>query len=539
MAKTTPHIYWLHGFAGCGKSSISLEVAKIYAGSGRLLANYFFFRGAGDRSTMNRFAVTIASQLVTAIPGTAPLIEAAVRAEPGVVTGEVALATQLDLLILHPFQTVLSTGALGETLAKGPFFIVVDGLDECEDKQGVEEFIDHMLAFFKQHPSIPLRLFIASRVEQHIRERLEIGGVQLGNLDNHSPDHDIEKYLHVSFQRAAKRDHVIRAYVKAHGQWPVKSDLNELIKHIGGSFVLASTIFKFIIQPATKADPWTPMERLPLTLKMNGLDGLYAQTLARSQHLPHFHNIISTIALLKEPLTIVEIANLLGIQTFEVVHVLLNLQAIIHVPGTDDQGRVTLCHTSLHDFLTTERRSGIFFVPRSFHLYLSYHCFSSIFDTGANAKGPLLHYGQGHYIGHWKACDEPIDEIEQSKANQSLFVGRMSSHAFLCTLLWYSLMLDASELGDPSLLDLLTKCAQHFALAVECPDTRRTRRWLEMKTWSVPMNIYTGMRKSRFTEQTHKAVKLASTTIHTKVRLVEHLAYIVVGLKTVNTCIVS
>ena len=97
-----PHIYWLHGFAGCGKSAVFLEVARIYARSGRLLASYFFFRGAGDRSTMNRFAPTLASQLMAAIPATAPLVEAAVKAEPGVVTDDASLATQLDLLILSP-----------------------------------------------------------------------------------------------------------------------------------------------------------------------------------------------------------------------------------------------------------------------------------------------------------------------------------------------------------------------------------------------------------------------------------------------------
>ncbi|KAJ2924168.1 hypothetical protein H1R20_g12926, partial [Candolleomyces eurysporus] len=69
---------------------------------------------------------------------------------------------------------------------KGPFIIVIDGLDECEDRRGVEEFINYMLAFFEEHPTIPLRVFIASRVEQHIRACLETDGVVLGNLDSHS-----------------------------------------------------------------------------------------------------------------------------------------------------------------------------------------------------------------------------------------------------------------------------------------------------------------------------------------------------------------
>ncbi|KAJ2926783.1 hypothetical protein H1R20_g10306, partial [Candolleomyces eurysporus] len=310
----TPHIYWLHGFAGCGKSSISLEVAKIFAKSGCLLASYFFFRGAGDRGTMERFTVTLASQLVAAIPATAPLVEAAVKAQPGLVTGDVSLATQLDLLLLSPFQAVVEAGILEEAVARGPFLIVIDGLDECEDKSGVEELIDHMLDFFENHPTIPLRVFIASRVEQHIRGRLEVDGVRLGDLNSHWPREDIETFLQGSFQAVAKRDRVIRAYVQAHGKWPTRLNMDELVEHVGESFVLASTTFKFIIQPATEEDPSTPMERLPLTLRMNGLDTLYAQTLTRSQHLLHFRHIISTITLLETPLPIAGIAELLEIE---------------------------------------------------------------------------------------------------------------------------------------------------------------------------------------------------------------------------------
>jgi hypothetical protein len=165
---------------------------------------------------------------------------------------------------------------------------------------------------------------------------------------------------------------VVSAYIQEHGDWPTKADKGKLVDHIGGSFIFASALFKYIVDPTN--DQSTPMERLPHTLNMNpGLDTLYVQTLSRSQHLPYFPDIISTLALLFEPLPVVGIAELLGIRTFEVIRVLVNLQAIIHIPGTDELP-VTLCHTSLRDFLTTESRSGGFFAPPSYHLYLLYRC---------------------------------------------------------------------------------------------------------------------------------------------------------------------
>ncbi|RXW20233.1 hypothetical protein EST38_g5623 [Candolleomyces aberdarensis] len=367
----TPHIFWLHGFAGCGKSAVSLKIAEVFEESGRLLASYFFFQKAGDRSTMNRFVVTLASQMASTLPATVPLIEAALEADAGLLNNSVSLTRQLERLVYRPFRAVMEGDILEMALTKGPFLIVIDGLDECDDKPGVEEFIDHMLLFFEENPTIPLRIFVASRVEQHIRERLDGNGVLLCNLDNHLPKKDIKKFLESSFDSRAKRDRVIRAYVKAHGKWPTKLDMGKLLKHIGSSFILASTVFKFIVQSPTREDPLTPMARLPLTLEMNGLDGLYQQTLARSQHVPYFHDIISTITLLRHPRPIVGIAQFLGIEAFQVVHVLLNLQAIVHVPGSDEQGDVTF-----PEHLTQSSPTGeetVYVTPRRMSLEDSFH----------------------------------------------------------------------------------------------------------------------------------------------------------------------
>ncbi|KAJ2932837.1 hypothetical protein H1R20_g4248, partial [Candolleomyces eurysporus] len=517
LGTKTTHVYWSHGFAGSGKSAVSLEIARIYAGSGRLLASYFFFRNAGDRSGMTRFAVTLASQLVATVPATASFINAAIEAEPGLLTQGVSLATRLERLVYEPFRAVVERGMIDKTLVESPFIFVIDGLDECEDKQGVMDFIDHMLDYFKRHPSIPLRFFIASRVEEHIRARLYNDVVLLDNLDSHGADKDIEMFLEGSFQAASVHDRVIQEYIRAHGKWPTKSHMNDLVGHIKGSFVLASTIFKFIAQPATEEDPSTPMERLPLTLKINGLDPLYAQTLARSQHLRHFRQIISAIALLRMPFTVVGLASLLGIERFEIVHVLLNLQAIIHLPGADEEGQVTVCHTSLREFLRIESRSGQFFVPPSFQLHLSYHCFSSLFGP-SRIFVSRVEYGRWFSDVHWDsfvssdACDF-VTEIERLKACQRLHIDRLPYSAFLCSMIFYSLFLRNLD----HLLYALTESANQLSLTVESPD-RRIRLWLE----EVKIYQYVGTieRTVQFTEQTYetldRALQRASTAIRAK-----------------------
>ncbi|KAJ2913605.1 hypothetical protein MD484_g6819, partial [Candolleomyces efflorescens] len=359
------HVLWLYGFVGCGKSAIALAVALVFEERKRLVASFFFFRNTGDRSKMTRFATTLAFQLASTIPEAAPFIKKAIT-EEGVLG--LSLVSQLRRLVFEPFKAATKQIGFFKTFLK-PFLIVIDGLDECEDHEDVRAFIDDMLLFFEQNPFVPLRFLITSRVEQHIEGHLKNGQVRLENLVNHCSRGDLEAFIHTCFEEEKKRNPVIKAYIHDHGDWPTKEDKETLIDHIGGSFIFASTVFKYIIDPTDKLS--TPMQRLPHTLDMNpGLDGLYYRTLSRSQDLPYFHEIVSTLALLFEPLPIVGIAGLLCIKTFEVVRVLVNLQAIIHIPGTDDLP-VTICHTSLRDFLTTESRSGALYTA-PYHLYLSY-----------------------------------------------------------------------------------------------------------------------------------------------------------------------
>ncbi|RXW20100.1 hypothetical protein EST38_g5760 [Candolleomyces aberdarensis] len=370
------HVLWLHGFVGCGKSAIALAIALKFERRNRLVGSFFFFRNTGARSRMTRFATTLAFQLAAAIPEAAPFIKKAVT-EEGLLGS--SLVAQLRRLVYEPFKAAAKrVRLLKMSLLKGPFLIVIDGLDECEDRQDVQAFIDDMLDFFKKNPLVPLRFFITSRVEQHIQRRLEKGQVRLENLVNHCSRGDIDKFMDTCFEAEKRENPVVKAYIRNHGDWPAKKDKDQLVDHIGGSFIFASALFKYIVDPTD--DQSTPMDRLPHTLNMNpGLDTLYAKTLSRSQHLPHFSDVISVLALTFEPLPIVGIAELLGIECFEVVRVLVNLQAIIHIPGTDDLP-VTICHTSLRDFLTTESRSGCFFTPPSYYLQLSYRC--STFHAG-------------------------------------------------------------------------------------------------------------------------------------------------------------
>lgn len=394
------HILWLYGYVGCGKSAIAQAVAETFAERERLAASFFFFRGSGDRRSTTRFAATIASQIATAIPSTAPLIQAALNAEVGLLEPTVLLTTQFQRLVYGPILKATKGDRIGLNLVRKPFLIVLDGLDECDDKDEISAFIEHSVDFFDKNYGIPLRILISSRVEEHIRTRLiSTHQVQLLNLVDHTTSQDISTALHVAFAQAAKHSRVIQAY----GEWPSPRDFTHLLNHIGCSFIFMSTIAKFILDTPDKHP--SPMERLPLALNMNpGLDGLYTQTLMRSQHLPHCLEIIWTVSSVKEPLSILQLAHILEIKTFEVIAVLVNLHSIFQVPG-DDTTPVTFCHTSLLEFLHTGTRSGIFRAPQQHLERLAYRCIDIIGDP--NQAGSASSYASTHWQEHWSEPPRP------------------------------------------------------------------------------------------------------------------------------------
>lgn len=385
------HVMWIFGYAGCGKSAIAQAICDHYAGQGRLVGAFFFFRGAGGRSNISQFATTIASQVAAAIPATAPLIEAAIRANPGLLsTTTTSLSDQFDQLVYQPIYKAVGLAAI---LIHGPYIIVLDGVDECADHDDVADYVERMLAFFRQKPFIPLRFIITSRVENHIHNLLHSSKqVKLLNLVQHTSDADILTALEAGI--AMKRHGLGLA---CDGAWPSEEDKAKLVKHIGGSFIFLDTIVKLLFDVNIYRG-LTPMERLPLLLQMQpNFDELYRAILELAKDLPHFHKIISTIALAHEPLSIAQIADLLNIKTANVAQVLITLHAIMQIPG-DDRTPVTLWHTSLRDFLCSKDRAQQFHAT---HRSLVYACTLSIcrFDS---SSPPASEDTRRFALFHWE-----------------------------------------------------------------------------------------------------------------------------------------
>lgn len=399
-------ICWMYGSFGCGKSAIAQSMAEWYADHKRLAASFFFFRGAGSRSTTHGFAATLPHQIAMNVPGARKHIERAIRQDRRAADPTRSMQSQLRSLVYGPLYDAMVEGCFAPD---DPFLVVVDGMDECEDKQGISAFIDCSVDFFSRYPFFPLRLFITSRVEEHIQTHIEDGvaAIYLFDLSSRPSREDLEYAMSVTFMNARKRSKALRSLGHS---WPAPNDLDVLLNYCDGSFIFMSTIARFILWGLGKEDRRNPKERLRLALRINpGIDGVYQDILSRSRDLPHFVNVISTLVYLQAPLSTAALAALLGIETYDVVRVLAPLQAILQIPGRDDQP-VTFFHTSLRDFLADEARSGQFYAPPSHHTYLMHRCLDVLIGTEPTANAETCLYIMKYWQRHMDAA-EKIDNL--------------------------------------------------------------------------------------------------------------------------------
>ncbi|KAJ3498326.1 hypothetical protein NMY22_g19612 [Coprinellus aureogranulatus] len=408
-------ILWVFGYAGCGKSAVAQTVAEQLEEGQRLGASFFFFRGAGPRSNFTKFAATIASQIAINIPGTAQYIDKALVTHPGILTPMASSRSRFKQLVLLPIRAAFKASHFTTT-----YIIVIDGLDECDDKQEVSDFITHLIDFLWANPTFPIRFIITSRVEDYIRAKLHRSTrVRLLNLAERTSDEDIAAAFDVALQDA-KGSRVFAS----NDEWPSATEKRALIKHIGGSFIFMTTIIRFLFDPSN-SDGRTPIERLPLVLEMRpGFDGMYRAILERSQHLSNFRSIVGTIALAREPLTISQLAAILRIpSTHRVVNVLVRLHAILQVPD-DDHTPVTLCHTSLHDFLCSKERSGDLCALPWMHIDLA--CWNITISAALpRTIGSGVEPSVINSCHHWR---EFVKSVNGTSASLESEIGRILTH---------------------------------------------------------------------------------------------------------------
>lgn len=157
---TAQPIFWLTGMAGTGKSTIALPCACLLQ-STHTVAGFFFSRGGGQSARAIRLLPTIAYQLAISSRQIQHHITRAIEEDPDI--AKAPLNQRLDKLLLQPLRQ-----RRRDARRKQRLLIVIDALDECEDKEEIETII-RLLGNCTDSPALAVSILLVSRPEMAVQ----------------------------------------------------------------------------------------------------------------------------------------------------------------------------------------------------------------------------------------------------------------------------------------------------------------------------------------------------------------------------------
>ncbi|KAJ7107596.1 hypothetical protein C8R44DRAFT_322435 [Mycena epipterygia] len=345
--------YFLSGGAGLGKSSIAHQLCtRLDASSEPALgASFFFVRGGGNLESTRLLFSSLAHQLALSQPILRTHIIGAARQH---------LKRGDRQQMKHTFEELLRQPFTDASIfTQKPVFIVIDGLDECKERELVPDVLEFLLELVQALPWV--RVFLTSRPEPHIlsvltsadaatfvyHRRLEDTLVEWGD--------DVGYYLKETMSKMPPYADFVRDN-------PIF--LKRLINRAGGIFNFAHIAVRFL---DTYRDHPSPREQFELLLSSGGaglspLDAIYLQILQSAFPPKDLHASSSRNARLLSFLTLIAIKHNLTLEVMplmlrmprnDIVWMADRLRAVLLINNT---GRVVPLHATFCEFLLDPER---------------------------------------------------------------------------------------------------------------------------------------------------------------------------------------
>lgn len=384
-------IFWLHGMAGTGKTSVALTVANalnqrkpftkgINAPATAFLgASFFFKQGDATRNSTKAFFPTLARCLADVFLDFKSLIASVIKENLAI--GTKAPPQQLEYLIARPLSSLDD-----QTFLPIRLVVVVDALDECVKRTEVEDLLSMMATLENLH-QVQLRLLITSRTEKHILGSFEKipkvlhRSVFLDKIkprtEGESTKDDITFYL----------SHTLAEIAKKHGLSQDSIDqasIDKLSKKADGLFIYAATACRFL-DAEDFSDEEARQERLDQILQgyaenqdsetdeweadapQQKVDEIYLKVLSfpdrekmspktRQRTYDGMRMTLGFLTVLFEPVATSALENLLPSLPVSLAQLLKKLHAIVGVPR-DEKSSLDLVHLSFRDFILSKKRS--------------------------------------------------------------------------------------------------------------------------------------------------------------------------------------
>lgn len=363
-SKSTQNIYWLHGVAGSGKSTIATTIADELRETHRLGAFLFFGRDAGKpedvfnrkKSDPKEVIRTIAFQLAK----TNPVIATHVADGALGITLDSSIAGMFEKLILDPLEAVSFAPNF-----EGPIVIMLDALDECGTESTRVELLRVLEMNFSKLPH-GVRILITSRPIPDLRavfsNTVSVRVVQLDH-ESEASRRDVSAYLSHKLTELFKSTRVRTAREDK----LLVENIRILCEAARGLFVWASTSYRHIAE--SKDGEFNALANLVENIQSQarsepkfGLDELYSNILKTQIQWDNediklrFQRVLYLVLEDKLTLSIEDVDDILNLSPrTSSSFIVTNLQSVLaYTPGS--RSRIRPLHASFSDFLKSDEQ---------------------------------------------------------------------------------------------------------------------------------------------------------------------------------------
>ena len=352
-SETGPNIVWLHGVAGCGKSTIATSIEDYLRSISQLGAFLKFERGKSDPNSVIR---EIAFNLAMYDSSIGSNILKHVKKDRAIASA--ILSRQFEELLFRPLQNIAKLRS-ERSGGQEAVIIVIDALDECGSPDDRKDLIRLLRDEFKRLPSF-VRFLITSRPEPDIVNALshQSDSVYETVVDytSDTSHHDVFLFLLAEMPKIV--DECPRIQLPVDWKWDEK--MKALSKVAGGLFIWAATAIKFV---SSSDNPFSTLKHLISNSRLSILDELYATVLrdsgiswSKESSRARFSAVLSVLLFGKAPLSDDDIDGLFSFLPDEPSDLILRrLRSVLsYTPGEPAR----LFHASFSDYLQSPDRAN-------------------------------------------------------------------------------------------------------------------------------------------------------------------------------------
>ncbi|KDN33884.1 hypothetical protein RSAG8_13024, partial [Rhizoctonia solani AG-8 WAC10335] len=360
---SAPHLMWMNGMAGTGKTTIACTYSEMMDKCGKLGASFFCSGVSSEFRDAGRIIPTIAYQLARFSTPFRIKLCAALSKDPDL--GHSSIPKQFESLLRAPLR---NAGPIS-----GNIVVVVDALDECGDQSTIRVFLEHLVKYAEE---LPLKILITSRPEPEFNAKMKPSQtISLHEVKESLVQADIKLYLKQELAAMSLPD----------------NQLMDLAHQCGTLFILAGSLVRYIQPDNPRIDSNTRLQHVLDTssnseLNKAGIDLLYTNVLEIAlkglvaEELDAVRVVLRTVLCAQEPLCMDTIATLCRLDIRIASYALEQLRSIIHV--TENNGLhinsqlVSTFHASFPDFMFNPERAGELFCNKVEHnYYITERCF--------------------------------------------------------------------------------------------------------------------------------------------------------------------